>query len=50
MISPSNLEKIKKETKEFFKKMNFEVEIEFLPQKDQTLPINLKSDYSYYIH
>jgi len=44
MISQENLETIKKTTKEFFKKTTFEVEIEFLPQKDETLPINLKTD------
>jgi len=44
MLSQSDVEKIKKTTREFFKKMTFEVEIEFLPQKDQTFPINLKSD------
>ncbi|PIQ07406.1 MAG: hypothetical protein COW72_00460 [Candidatus Nealsonbacteria bacterium CG18_big_fil_WC_8_21_14_2_50_37_10] len=44
MISQENLETIKKTTKEFFKKTTFEVEIEFLPQKDETFPINLKTD------
>lgn len=44
MLSQSNLEKIKKITEEFFKKTTFEVEIEFLPQKDLTFPINLKSE------
>jgi len=44
MISPVNLEKIKKITKEFFKKTTFEVEIEFLAQRDLTLPINLKTE------
>ena len=44
MISQENLETIKKTTKEFFKKTTFEVEIEFSPQKDETLPINLKTD------
>ena len=42
MLSQINLEKIKKITQDFFQKMTFEVEIEFLPQKDLTLPINLK--------
>jgi len=42
MLSPSDLEKIKNITKEFFEKTTFEVEIEFLPQKDLTLPIDLK--------
>ncbi|UZE93384.1 MAG: KH domain-containing protein [Candidatus Nealsonbacteria bacterium] len=44
MISPSNLEEIKQITKEFFKKTTFDVEIEFLPQKDITLPINLETE------
>jgi spoIIIJ-associated protein len=35
---------MEKETEEFFKKMTFEVEVDFLPQRDQTLPINLKSE------
>lgn len=42
MLRPNDLEKIKDEVKEFFKKVTFEVEIEFLPQRDLTLPINLK--------
>lgn len=44
MLSQIDLGKIKEITKEFFKKMTFEVEIEFLPQKDLTLPINLKTE------
>ena len=44
MISQESLEKIKKITEEFFKKATFEVEIEILPQKDQTIPINIKSE------
>ena len=44
MISQENLETIKKITKEFFGKTTFEVEIEFLPQKELTLPINLKTE------
>ena len=44
MISQENLETIKKTTKEFFGKTTFEVEIEFSPQKDETVPINLKTD------
>lgn len=44
MLSSANLEKIKKETKNFFEKMSFEVEIEFLPQKEATLPIDLKTE------
>jgi len=44
MLSSSDLEIIKKTVKEFFQKTTFEVEIEFLPQKDLTLPINLKTE------
>ncbi|MDI6591510.1 MAG: R3H domain-containing nucleic acid-binding protein [Patescibacteria group bacterium] len=44
MLSSDNLEKIKEEIKIFFKKMNFEVEIELLAQKNLTLPINLKME------
>ena len=44
MLSPNNLETIKQVTKEFFKKTTFDVEIEFLPQQDLIVPINLKSD------
>lgn len=44
MLNQSSLEKIKEITKEFFEKTTFEVEIEFLPQKDSTLPINLKTE------
>jgi len=44
MLSQDNLKKIKKITEEFFKKTTFEVEIEFLPQKELTFPINIKSD------
>lgn len=43
MLNQTDLEIIKKTTEEFFKKTTFEVEIEFLPQKDLTLPINLKA-------
>ncbi len=42
MLNQNDLETIKKITKEFFEKTTFEVEIEFLPQKDSTIPINLK--------
>ena len=42
MISQKNLEKIKKITEEFFKKMDFEVEVEVRPLQEKTLPINLK--------
>jgi len=42
MINDDNIKEIKEIVKEFFKKTTFEVEIEFLPIKDQTIPINLK--------
>ena len=35
---------IKKATEEFFKKTTFEVEVEVLPEKEQTVPINLKAE------
>jgi len=41
-MSPQNLNKIKEIVKEFFEKTTFDVEIEFLPEKEQTLPINLR--------
>ena len=44
MISQKDLETIKKITEEFFKKTTFEVKINFLSQKDLTLPINLKTE------
>jgi len=44
MISEVQLEEIKKIIKEFFEKTTFEVEIEFSPQQDLTLPINLKTE------
>lgn len=44
MLNQTDLGKIKKITKEFFKKTTFEVEIEVLPEKDQTIPINLKTE------
>ena len=43
MLNQENLETIKKITKELFEKTTFEVEIKFLPQKDLTLPIELKA-------
>jgi len=42
MIKQQNLEQIKDIVKEFFKRMNFQTEIEILPPKDSTLYINLK--------
>jgi spoIIIJ-associated protein len=44
MLSRTDLGKIKKETEEFFKKTTFEVEINFLPQKELTLSVNLKAE------
>jgi spoIIIJ-associated protein len=41
MLSPKDLKIIKNEVLEFFKKMDFEVEVEILNQKDNTLPIKL---------
>jgi len=43
-MNRQNLEEIKKITKDFFKKTTFEVEIEFLPPQELTLPVNLKTD------
>jgi len=43
-MDQQNLEKIKKITEEFFKKTILNVEIEFLPLDNQTIPINLKTD------
>jgi spoIIIJ-associated protein len=43
MLKKEDIEKIKNEVEEFFKKMGVEVEVEILPQKDLTLPINLKT-------
>ncbi len=44
MLSRDNLKEIKKITEEFFEKTTFPVEIEILPEKDETLPINLKTE------
>ena len=44
MISQEQLEEIKKTVKEFFEKTGLEVEIEFLPQQDLSLPIDLKTE------
>ena len=44
MLNPNDIEKIKKITKEFFQKTTFDVEIEILPKKEETLPINLKAE------
>ena len=42
MISQDDLKKIKEIVKEFFDKMTIEAQIDFLPPKEETLPINLK--------
>ena len=44
MISKENLEKIKEIIKEFFEKTTLDVEVEFLSLKEQTLPVNLKTE------
>lgn len=44
MLTPTELKQIKEITKEFFEKTTFEVDVEFLPQKDLTLPITLKTE------
>jgi spoIIIJ-associated protein len=44
MLNPTDLETIRQITKEFFQKTNFDVDIEFLSQKDLIVPINLKTD------
>jgi spoIIIJ-associated protein len=41
-MTSNNIKKIKKIIKEFFKKMTFELDIEFLSPKDQTFFVNLK--------
>jgi len=43
-MNQQNLKIIKTTIEEFFKKTTFEVEIEFLPEKDQTIPVNLKTE------
>ena len=44
MLTQQDLEEIKKTVEEFFQKTTFEVEIEILPQKDLTLPIEIKTE------
>ncbi len=43
MVSPVKFEEIKKITREFLEKTTFDIEVEFLSQKDLTIPINLKT-------
>lgn len=42
MLNNTDIEKIKKETSDFFKKMGFEVEAEFPAQEGETLPIKIR--------
>lgn len=44
MFSQNNIETVKRTVKEFLEKMTFEAEVEVLPQVDQTLPINIKTE------
>jgi len=44
MLSNKEIEKIKKEIEEFFKKTTFEVEVEALPSTDETAAFNIKSE------
>ncbi|OGZ19058.1 MAG: hypothetical protein A2Z68_00730 [Candidatus Nealsonbacteria bacterium RBG_13_38_11] len=44
MISPNDIETIKKTTKEFFEKTTFNVEVNVLAEKEGTVPINLKTE------
>jgi len=43
MLSQNNLETIKKTVKEFFNKTTFETEVYFLPERENTLPINVNT-------
>lgn len=44
MVSPTKFEEIKEITREFLEKTTFDIEVEFLPQEDLTLPISLKTE------
>ena len=44
MLTETDLKTIKKIIEEFFKKTTFNVEIEVLPEKNQTIPVNLKAE------
>ena len=44
MLKKKDLEIIKEETERFFEKIRFEVEFEFLPQKEETLSIRIKME------
>ncbi len=44
MINEENIEKIKQTINEFFQKTSFEVGIEVLKPKDETVPVKIKTD------
>ena len=44
MIDQKNLEIVKKEVNEFFEKTSLDVELEFLPPKENTFSINIKTE------
>lgn len=44
MLDQNDLNKIQETVRDFFKKSTFDVEIKFLPFKEQTLPIEIKAD------
>jgi len=44
MLSQETIDKIKETVNEFFQKTTLDVEIEFLPEREGTIPINVKSD------
>jgi len=44
MLKQDDLNLIKEVIEEFFKKMTYDPQIEVLPQKEKTIPINLKID------
>ena len=44
MLNPDQIEEIKKTVKDFFEKITLEVDISFLPQNGDTLPIDLKTE------
>ncbi|MCX6760783.1 MAG: hypothetical protein NTZ84_01575 [Candidatus Nealsonbacteria bacterium] len=44
MLSQETINKIKETVNEFFQKTTLDVAIEFLPEKEGTMPINVKSE------
>jgi spoIIIJ-associated protein len=44
MLNSADLGKIKQIAREFFEKTTFAVEVEVLPEKEGTVPINVKTD------